>query len=141
MDMRQLLKIVEASESKLDRSIFVYLDPKAEKQDQFAQCSTCTMFMPESEKCGIFSESDSVKATGSCNLYVYGTPSEDMTPSGAVTPQEASYIETAVRCENCLWFSKNECGLFVKLNNILPDNFDLDTMIHPKGCCNAFQSK
>lgn len=141
--MREIIKLMEqASEpgSKLDRSTFLYLEPWRD-EDQFAQCGTCVMFMPDSKRCGIFGPEDVVIADASCGLYVQGDPSEDQQPTGFTTPEAAGYVTGQVRCENCSWASAGRCGFFEELNQRLPSIFDLDPNIAPKGCCNAWQGR
>jgi len=140
MDMRDLIKIVTEAKQPtawIDRSSFLYLSPKGDK-DKFAQCGSCGAFMPESERCSLFSKSFKVVAEGSCGLYVHGEPSEDQEPSNAVDPKEAGYVEAQVRCENCKAYVDGQCALFARLNELAPHTFNLDTKVDPKGCCNAW---
>lgn len=140
MDIREFIKIIEqAGEgSKLNRTTFLYMDPK-DPEDEFAQCSTCYHFLPDSKRCLLFGENDEVIANASCNLYVHGTPEDDRELLNSITPDAAGYLKGQVRCENCSWFNKDStCGLYQELNK-LKDIFDLDTKVDPKGCCNGFQ--
>jgi len=140
MDIREFIKIIEqAGEgSKLNRNTFLYMDPK-DPEDTFAQCATCIHFLPDAERCLLFSENDEVIAEGSCGLYAHGTPEDNRDLVKSTTPEEAGYIVGQVRCENCSWFNKDStCGVYQELNK-LKDIFDLDVGIDPKGCCNAFQ--
>ena len=138
--MRDFIKIVEQAgdNSKITCSTFLYMDPK-DPEDNFAQCSTCAHFLPESERCTLFGKNDKVIANASCNLYAHGTPKEDQEILNSMSPDVAGYLTGKVRCENCSWFNKDStCGLFQELNK-LKDIFDLDTKVNPKGCCNGFQ--
>jgi len=142
MDMREILRILTEAEgivAKIDRSAFIYLTPKAPK-DKFAQCGSCGAFMPDAQRCSLFSKSFKVIAEGSCGLYVHGKPSDDQEPSNAVDPKEAGYIEAQVRCENCRSYVAGRCALFSRLNDLAPNTFDLDVKVDPKGCCNGWQS-
>jgi hypothetical protein len=56
-----------------------------------------------------------------------------------MTPKESGLVRRQVRCENCK-YAKNGatvCGLYVTLNNEVPEMFALDEKIEPQGCCNA----
>lgn len=131
--------VSEAAQSKIDRSAFIYMQPK-EPVSSFAQCSTCAQFLPTKRRCAIFTGNDKVVKTASCALYVHGIPHDDQQIINSTNPQEAGYINASVRCENCEHFDgRNTCQLFAKLNNQLPDMFDLDTNVNSKGCCNAWQ--
>lgn len=143
MDMRRIINLLEATDSgsnKLTVNAFIYLPPKGDK-DEFAQCSTCQLFLPGKERCGIFGKNDKVVANASCGLYLHGKPHDDQPISGAVTPEQAGYVLGQVRCENCVWFKDSACDLFKLLNEKMPDAFDLTEKVNAKGCCNAFQSK
>lgn len=139
--MRAILDLLaEATQSspRIDRSAFIYLPPKA-PADEFAQCATCVHFIPDN-RCGIFADKDKVQPEASCGLYLHGTPS-DQECRAIVTPEEAGYVAGAVRCENCSWLEDRTCGLYKTLQQHLPDVFDLDTVVDPQGCCNAFQKR
>lgn len=142
IDFRTLIQIVEAKGSanvgKIDRTAFLYFPPKKPEKD-FAQCSTCQHWMPDSERCTLFSNRDRVIGSASCALYAHGDPSENQKITNSLTPKLAGYIEAKVRCENCSWFSSGKCGLFSLLDKALPDTFKLDDKVDAKGCCNAWQ--
>lgn len=143
MNIRELIRIVEQEgndSDRINRSAFLYMDPK-EPEDQFAQCSTCYNWKPESRLCKYFSNNDEVLGSMSCGLYTHGVPTEKQPVIESTTPEEAGLINTSVRCENCSWFVDRECELFKLLMAQLPDTFDLDPAVNPRGCCNAFQSK
>ena len=127
---------------KIDRSAFLYMDPKGD-QDKFAQCATCSHFTGES--CEILGKHLKVKPTDSCALYIHGEPdpSKKGSEKEVVKPEDAGFIKAAVRCENCVYGDgkRKICTLFESINNKIPDKFDLDPNIHPKGCCNAFVAK
>jgi hypothetical protein len=81
----------------------------------------------------------------SCGLYVYGAPQPEGTKTLAiVTPTESGLVDREVRCENCKHLLTRTdgatCAFFQYLNEEMPDLFDLDTEVEPKGCCNAQQS-
>lgn len=141
MDFRKILDLLNEEKNpkpKIDRSAFIYLAPKGDK-DKFAQCATCIAFMPGKERCAWFGKNDKVVAEGSCNLYVHGKPNDDQEIIGAVTPKEAAYVEAEVRCENCTHVKGDTCLLFQKLNQELPELFELDSKIEDNACCNAWQ--
>ena len=140
MDIRKILKLLEATDSntKIKRDAFLYLSPKGDKNN-FAQCSTCSQFNPETERCGLFGKDDKVIAAASCGLYIHGAPDLTLDPMGIVSPEEAGYVKGNVRCENCKWFENNRCDLFAKLNKELPNIFDLDEEVEAKACCNGWQ--
>lgn len=140
MKLEQILTVLKEADTiveKLDRSAFIYLPPKGDK-DKFAQCGTCIAFMPGKERCAWFGKNDNVIAEASCALYVHGKPNNDQKIIGSVTPKQAGYVEAQVRCENCHYVKGNQCTLFKKLNKALPEVFDLDTKIEDKACCNAW---
>ena len=122
----------------IDRSAFLYMDPIS-SDPLFAQCATCRFWMPN-QFCALFATAPTVKATATCGLYVYGTPSNQQ-PRVACTvwPSEAGLEDRPVRCENCHWFRPEQqaCHLFVRLNIDNPTVFNLDIKVHPRGCCNA----
>ncbi len=140
--MRSFINIIqEAVETgkKIDGSAFLYLPPN-QPADEFAQCGTCFLFKPESERCGIFSPDDKVTAEQSCGLYLHGEPKEDQECRSIVTPEQAGLVDGPVRCENCSWFD-GKCGLFDTLNKKMGDVFEIDENVDPKGCCNAWSPK
>lgn len=141
MDFRKIINIINeadnASSKKIGRWAFLYLEPK-NNQTNFAQCSTCVSFLPDRQRCALFSNNDKVLASASCGFYINGKPNNNQKLLNSVTPDEAGYIEETVRCENCKYGGK-DCGLFQKLNDSLPSIFDLNTKIKKKGCCNAWQ--
>lgn len=125
----------------LDRSIFVYIEPK-EGEKEFAQCSTCRMFLPEYNLCSILGTRFKVSPNGSCTEYTPGGPAEESElehVSAAFAPSEVGYEERPVRCENCRFFSTGDykCDLYHRLNTTYPTIFSLKERVHPKGCCNA----
>lgn len=140
MDIRKIIQLLEAAGeyTKIDRSAFIYLDPKGDKT-QFAQCGTCVAFLPGKKRCKFFSDTDKVVANASCGLYVHGKPTDDQKIINAVTPADAGYVLGQVRCENCTWYVDKKCELFVKLNKAMPDVFDLDPAVDAQGCCNGWQ--
>lgn len=132
----EIIREAAQTSQKIDGSAFLYLPPKS-PADEFAQCGTCTLFKPDSKRCGIFSPKDKVTADQSCGFYLHGTPTEDQECKSIVTPDQAGLVTGSVRCENCSWFD-GKCGLYKMLNEKLPDDFNLDPDVDPKGCCNAF---
>jgi len=127
---------------KIKREAFLYMDPKGGDEKNHAQCGTCMMWTgPKGNTCTIHG---SQKVTGdmSCGLYVNGPPHTDMIGKemDAVPAKESGLYKGDVRCENCehAELNESECHLYEMLNNEMPKYFQLDTKIHPKGCCNSF---
>lgn len=120
---------------RIKRNAFLYMNPKPPK-DSFAQCGTCLMFTGTG--CTILGKTKITKDM-TCGLYVRGKPQYNLKgkEQSLVTPKEVGLVDTQVRCENCRYGGDN-CQLFEMLNSKLSNNFDLDTKIDPKGCCNAF---
>lgn len=120
---------------RIKRDAFLYMNPKPPK-DSFAQCGTCLMFTGTG--CTILGKTKITKDM-TCGLYVRGKPQYNLKgkEQSLVTPKEAGLVNTQVRCENCR-YGGDDCQLFKMLNQKLSNNFDLDTKIDPKGCCNAF---
>lgn len=124
---------------KLERDAFLYLNPEA-YSDNFAQCSTCEMWVEGDNRCTIHGPRVKIQGTASCGFYVPGEPySQGAETEPLVTAEESGLVDRPVRCENCQWGgpSTYRCRLFAGLNERLPDVFDLDEQIEPKGCCNA----
>ena len=124
---------------KLKRDTFLYLSPTTY---HFAQCYTCRDWIEGDDKCHIHGPNVNVLETMSCGLYVQGASM----PAGSaafdiVTPTESGLVDREVRCENCKWLDGTDCTFFAMLNRELPDVFDLEVEVEPKGCCNAQQSK
>jgi hypothetical protein len=142
MQIREIIDLMEkAGEgNKLDRSAFLYLESR-ETQAQFAQCATCVLWLPESKRCGLFSEDFEVVANASCGLYVQGHPTEDQPIRDIMAPEAAGYVLGQVRCQNCSWFVDGKCELFTRLNEQMPTVWALDDEVSPKGCCNAWQGR
>lgn len=141
--MRNLIQIIQEAQSeshRLDRSAFIYLDPTGEKST-FAQCGSCTFFMPGKERCSLYGKEDRVVADASCGVYVQGKPHDDQKFLNKFTPKNSGYVLGQVRCENCGWFEDGVCHLFRKLNQHMADVWDLDEKVKPQGCCNAWQKK
>lgn len=146
MDIRKIIDLLEQKNQKepkkINRSAFLYLEPKdPDSAKNFAQCSTCQLFLPKKKRCGLFGPNDHVKANASCGLYIYGTPSDQQKIQNVVTPEAAGYVEGNVRCENCGWYEDGQCMLFADLDKKMSDTFDLGSAVSPKGCCNAWESK
>jgi hypothetical protein len=96
------------------------------------------MFDANKGLCSIHGPSVPITAQMSCGLYVHGEPAGgQMALVAAVTPEESGLVDREVRCENCTFFSGQSCGLYDKLNGVLPDIFDLDVAVQAKGCCNG----
>jgi len=123
--------------SKTERSVFLYMDPAAERADE--QCGTCYLWI-KGDRCLIHRPKDKITASMSCCYYLYGEPRTAGTkPQSLTVPDESGLVDRPVRCENCKWGGPGvyKCGFFTMLNRKMKDVFDLDTEIDPKGCCNA----
>ena len=142
-DMRNIISLMEARKgsNKITRSAFIYLEPKPDESEQFAQCGTCFMFMPGRKRCSIFGPDDVVVANASCGLYVHGEPYDEQLIRDAVTPEAAGYVKEQVRCENCVWYKSGKCGLFALLNSADSGAFDLEESVKAKACCNGWQAR
>lgn len=120
---------------KIQRDAFIYLEPTyATTKETFAQCGSCALFNRDNSLCLIMDIG--VVAGGSCDFYLEG-PQRFDEAYALVTPFEAGYVERQVRCENCAYAMSGRCGLYLQLNSMFPDIFDLDPRISPYGCCNA----
>jgi hypothetical protein len=130
-------KLVKTEQETIKRDAFLYLDPKGDQQQEFAQCETCIMFT--GDRCVIHGPDQPVDSDDSCGFYLYGLDKIDVDPIKIVTPQESGLVDREVRCENCAYFNEGEstCDLYDKLNSRLPDVFELDNRVDKNGCCNA----
>lgn len=146
---------------KNNRDAFLYFDssPKS-PPSEFSQCSTCRMFVPDEylgrkddiDLCVIHGSNVKVGESFSCGLYC-GWPKGPPVPEvirdhaaelkkgipGSVTPDESGLVDRKVRCENCVFHLKypSTCHLYDMLNKAMPEYWDLDINVDPKGCCNA----
>jgi hypothetical protein len=114
------------------------MDPAANTPN-FAQCGSCRFWMPEAKLCALFVPEPEVTAEATCGLYVYGRPGDNQPRRPSVWPRDAGLETREVRCENCFHFRPDNqgCHLFFTLNEQLPELFQLNTQVHPRGCCNA----
>ena len=112
---------------KIHRDAFLYLH-NPNKLKHFAQCETCRLMNKETGVCLIMKETDNkVVNDGTCGFYV---------PPEGLSKEEVAYEVRDVRCENC-YYGGARCGLFNRLNQTLPETFDLKEEINPLDCCNA----
>ena len=119
---------------KIDRSAFLYMESQRRPDDTFAQCGSCAFWDRNEPICCIMD----ITAYGedTCAAYIEGP--QVMDEARILTyPEVVGFERRAVRCENCQYAMDGRCGLYVTLNQTLPDLFDLDTKISPYGCCNA----
>ena len=141
---------------KITRDAFLYLEP-AKNTANFAQCGTCTFFVPaiefgkeeKKDRCCLHGPKVGIEAGYSCGLYVPGKPTPgDLAAhaaelraghQAAVTPKESGLVERKVRCENCYFYDskESECELFEDLTAKMPTVFDLDESVEKNACCNA----
>jgi hypothetical protein len=143
MEMREILNLLESTTYRkgdpIGRWAFLYLEPLTPEQSgDFAQCSSCSLFLPGKKRCAVFGPDDVVKANASCGLYISGKPKDDQRITSSITPVEAGYVEGQVRCENCSWYKDGTCDLYAQLDQAMPDTFRLGSTVSPKGCCNAW---
>lgn len=140
MKLRELIEAakdeIKSSGQKIKRDAFLYLEPK-EPRDEFAQCSSCRMYLPGKEHCGIMGPSVHVPAEASCGFYMHGEPSDDQECEVVVKPSEAGLVRRQVRCENCASYDSGKCKLYTALNEAKPDLFDLDENVVAQACCNG----
>lgn len=140
---------------KITRDAFLYMNSKANSpKDEFAQCSTCRMFVPtyEGGSCILHGSKVRVDDDDSCGLYApwpYGTPNPKVVEDhckelakdlpGSVSPEESGLVSREVRCQNCEYFEEDtyHCHLYHILNHTFPEVFNLDHTVEPYGCCNA----
>ncbi len=143
---------------KVDRSAFLYLEPRPTDGDRdFAQCDTCRMFVPggTSGHCIIHGSQLRVARDATCGFWVRwpnGRPVRHVVEThrkelneglaASVTPQESGLLHALVQCHRCAHFAPpGRCALFEGLNQRAPTRFDLDTDVDPHGCCNAWTAK
>jgi hypothetical protein len=124
--------------SKIHRDAFLYMD-NTDNVEDFAQCKTCATWV--NRLCLVLDKL--VNPEDTCGLYTLSAHQQVPEPIAIakVSPIEAGFLEaTDVRCENC-YYGGARCGLFNRLNQTLPETFDLKEEINPKGCCNAWTPK
>jgi hypothetical protein len=133
--MRAIRTLAKQSKhSKVARDAFLYMEGNVA---DFAQCSSCYHFAANDKRCALFGDDIEIDADDTCGLYTQGKY-DGHSIKARVTPEEADYAKnTQVRCENCRYGGK-DCGLYVALNEQMPDHFKLDTKIKAKACCNAW---
>jgi hypothetical protein len=124
---------------KINRSAFLYLDPRFAPKSRWAQCSTCRDWVSNHRRCVIHGPKVTVRGSMSCGFYIWGVPVSNRETVAKVTPTESGLVDREVRCENCRFFGDDECGLYRILNDWRPEMFDLDVKVHKLGCCNAQQ--
>lgn len=156
-------KVVEAV-PRLDRSVFVYLEPREgiDGTTSFCQCASCSNFIPESfmrgavrgDRCGLFGSNFPVDDDDSCNLYTPwadGRPCDDDVAEaaddmvsgcrGSVRPYDVGFLsDVNVRCGNCRQFDyvTKTCAFFAKLTAEQPGLFMLEPTVNIDGCCDAW---
>ncbi len=155
------------SKNRITRDAFVFLTPKSDKQkEDFAQCGPCRMFVPEEslsgkmdgDRCIVHGSKQKIGEYYSCGLFV-SWPTSDGSPvahvvkdhakellkiiPGSVTPKDSGLVDRRVQCHRCE-FSEDgntKCGLYSRLNQAMPEIFNLDEKITPNSCCNAQEPK
>lgn len=136
--MESFKEFLVEGQPRVTRAAFIYMDPKGD-ENNFAECGTCVQW-GENERCKLFGPNDKVKSSWTCGLYAHGKPQKKVIPLKSVSPREAGLVKKSPRCENCYSFDakENKCSLYQSLNEKLPELFQLNTSVHPKGCCNAW---
>jgi hypothetical protein len=115
-----------AFDKRLSKEVFLYLEPKTVTRE-FAQCSTCTMYIAEQKQCMIHAKDKEITPDMTCGYYIEGKPEEHHN----MKAEETGLYKGQVRCENCNSFEPpNHCHLF--------EHLDMDPQVKPDGCCNAF---
>lgn len=139
--------------------------------DQWAQCIVCRMMVPKDampaegkhrkgcDLCVITGSQEKIDAgrdRGSCDEFSrWPTPDSMPDPEvvkehakklaegapGSHTKEEIGYVERAVRCENCYFGGKKNCGWFSELSEKLAALFQEFRPIKPKACCNSQTAK
>jgi hypothetical protein len=119
----------------IKRDAFLYMEGDGDKQ-----CKSCWLWNWEDKRCTVLPTDLEVRAEDSCGYWgpESGTFFADRSVAPQFTPEEVGFVRREVRCENCYYFNRSgRCFLFHILNDELPDHFNLDTEVSPKGCCNA----
>jgi hypothetical protein len=128
------------------RDAFLYLEPKKGsygKSEDYAQCGTCMMWVPDKKNCMIHSPKINVTFDTTCGLYVNGKPHEGGQAKAFVTPKESGAFKKRVQCQRCRYYRSegSKCMLFVVMNRQLEGEAKLyPERVHPNGCCNAWVS-
>ena len=66
------------------------------------------------------------------NAFAYEEPPKDR------YMQNSFNSEDKARCETCHYMDEKTCTLFSLLNETLPENFDIQEVVHPVGYCRGF---
>jgi len=136
------------SPGPINRSAFLYMEPK-NGEEEHAQCCECWKWTGHDHETCVVLGKTHIPGTASCNLYEYGRPNPVFAghEQQVYTPEEAGFVNRPVRCENCVAFmpgpdgERGQCQLFLKLNQAVPEFFNLDTDVYHAGCCNANTAK
>jgi len=103
------------------------------------------MFLRQIGRCHWLGKNDVVDDDDTCIMYAQGEPNDypDAESTGTFDPQTVGFFDGQVRCENCNVFDdrdskKPHCDLYVQLNRMYPDMWELDERVKPHGCCNAW---
>ena len=122
---------------KVRRDAFGYLEPR-EKEEAFAQCATCALWLKGKERCFLHGAGVKVDEDDACNYYCPGEPMEEGKPLGVLTPEQSGLVGREVGCRHCRFFvGGDRCNLYTELNRAMPTVFQLDVTVHPLACCNA----
>lgn len=122
----------------MTRAAFIYLSGDT---DDFAQCSTCRLWVSDDDRCILHGPKIMVGGDDSCSFWFSGSEIAAR-PAVSVTPEESGLVHRRVQCHRCLFYEDGpKCGLYAKLNKRLGDEFDLDEKIEPHACCNAWMPK
>jgi len=155
------VEIKSQNKNRITRDAFLFLTPKTDNQnDYFAQCGPCRMFVPDKylegklkgDRCIIHGSKQVVNEGMSCGFMCSwptpnGSPVEHVIKDhaaellkiipGSVTAKDSGLVDRRVQCHRCRFSDGNKCGLYRRLNQAMPQIFDLDESITPNSCCNA----
>ena len=102
------------------------------------ECKDCILFI-NSDKCLIHGPNDKILATDSCGLFVYGRTIENARPLGIVTTIQSglAHSKNGFSCKRCEYFDSDNKKCEKVDEQSLGDDKGI---IHPDGCCNAWES-
>jgi hypothetical protein len=104
------------------------------------ECRDCSQFIPEKDRCIQHGPQDVIRAHGSCDYFLYGKPQPGAVANGPLTPKSSGYIENPAKvgfsCKRCEYFDLPADCRKVDKNSPGPT----PGLIHPNGCCNAWEA-
>lgn len=101
------------------------------------QCMDCPSWIKDENACVLHGRNDVLQSIDTCNYFVKGQPTGFGTPLGYLTKKESGWLSNSqgFSCKRCEYWDEEEwdCQIVDK------DSVGDDTgMIHPDGCCNAW---